>query len=162
MQTGPAPHASGRLQRGGDPGFAALLRGFDPRGRLSRRAYGRRVVRLGLLAAVLACVAVVLAGQGWRVAALVAAGSALLPGLAVLAQTVRRLHDRGRTGLWLALPLLQTALSFVPIEDQVEAHPAAVLAYALAALAAGLWFLIETLGRRGTAGPNRFGPEDGG
>ncbi|MBB3903857.1 DUF805 domain-containing protein [Methylobacterium brachythecii] len=136
------------------------LHWFDPRGRLSRRAYGRRAVRLGLLTAALACLSVALAAQGWRVAGLLTAGGALLPGLAAFAQTVRRLHDRGRTGLWLALPLAQTALGFVPIEDQAEAHPAAVLTYALAALAAGLWFLIETLGRHGMTGPNRYGPEE--
>ncbi|GLS50642.1 hypothetical protein GCM10007885_34960 [Methylobacterium gnaphalii] len=136
---------------------AGLLRGFDTRGRLSRRAYGRRVVRLGLLAAALACLSVALAAQGWRAAGLAAAGGVVLLLLAGLAQTVRRLHDRGRTGLWLALPLMQTALGFLPIEDLADTYPVAVLTYALASLAAGLWFLIETLGRRGVPGPHRYG-----
>lgn len=132
---------------------------FDPRGRLSRRAYGRLFVRLTLASAALVCAAIALAAQGWREAAFAALSAILVVWLASLAQAARRLHDRGRTGWWLSLPLALSAMSFVPVETQADAHPVPVLAYTLATVAASLWFLIETLGRRGTVGPNRYGPE---
>ncbi len=140
-------------------GRARIPAWFDPRGRLSRPAYGRYVIRLLLASVGLLCVAIAFAAQGWRIAACVAAGGLPLLGLASLAQASRRLHDRDRSGWWLAVLLLLTALSFAPVETQADAYPLAVIAYTLATLAAVVWFLVETLGRRGTSGPNRYGPK---
>ncbi|GJE53981.1 DUF805 domain-containing protein [Methylobacterium thuringiense] len=138
---------------------ARITAWFDPRGRLSRRAYGRRVICLLLLSAVLFCVAVALGAQGWRAGAFAAMGCIVALWLASLAQTIRRLHDRGRTGWWLSLPLALTALGVLPVETQADAHPVAVVTYTLATLVASLWFLSETFGRRGLPGPNRHGSD---
>lgn len=132
---------------------------FDPRGRLSRRAYGRLVIRLALVSATLFCVAIALAAQGWRTPAFAALAAVGVPWLASLALTIRRLHDRGLSGWWLSLSLALTALSFVPVERQADAYPVAVVIYTLVIVAATVWFLIETFGRRGDAGSNRYGPE---
>ncbi|GEO97751.1 DUF805 domain-containing protein [Methylobacterium haplocladii] len=139
--------------------LARVAAWFDPRGRLSRRVYARVVVRLLLLSVALFCAAIVLGSQGWREAALAAVGGIVGIWLASLAQAIRRLHDRGRSGWWLSIPLILTALSFVPVETQADAHPLAVVAYTVATLVASAWFLMETLGRHGTAGPNGYGPE---
>ena len=139
-----------------------LLAWLDPRGRLSRRAYGRLFVRLTLLSVGLLCLAIWVAAQGFRDAALAVAACAALVWVASFALAVRRLHDRGRTGWWLAVYLVLAALSLLPLERAADAHPVLVTAYALGSLGFSLWFLIETLGRRGRPGLNRFGlpPED--
>lgn len=130
---------------------------FDPRGRLSRRAYGRWFIRLSLLTVALICVTIWVGMQGWREAAFVVAGCAVLLWFATLPLVVRRLHDRDRTGWWLALYLVFAALGAVPLEKAVDTYPIPVLAFAIASAAYTLWFLVETLGRRGTPGANRFG-----
>ena len=137
--------------------MAAALRWLDPRGRLSRRAYGRLFVRLTALSAALLCLAIWIGAQGLRLAAVALLAGIALVWLASLAQAVRRLHDRGRSGWWLAVFLILLGLSYLPIEDAADAYPIAVTGYALASLGYSLWFLFETLGRRGIPGPNRYG-----
>lgn len=136
-----------------------LLGFFDPRGRLSRRAYGRIFVRLMLVTVGLICLAIVLAAQGWREAAFAAVAAIVGVWLSSLAQTARRLHDRDRTAWWLAASVVLSVLSFVPVEKAADTYPVAVIAYTLVTFVFSVWFLIETLGRRGTSGPNRFGPQ---
>lgn len=131
---------------------------LDPRGRLSRRAYGRLFIRLSLLTVLLLCLTIWVAVQGWRDAAFAVAGCAVLLWIASFALAVRRLHDRDRTGWWLAIYLILAGFSLLPVEKAADAHPVLVTAYALGSLGFSLWFLVETLGRRGTAGPNRYGP----
>ena len=86
----------------------------------------------------------------------------LLPSLAVL---VRRLHDVNRSGWWaLPIPILLPALFFVYgmtlLDLGSEAGKqifisAGILLVALAV--SGILLLVWTC-RRGTPGPNRFGP----
>lgn len=71
---------------------------------------------------------------------------------------MRRLHDRDRTGWWLAPYGLVEALSLLPLERYVESDPGPILAIVLAMLGFSLWFVIETMVRPGLPGPNRFGP----
>jgi uncharacterized membrane protein YhaH (DUF805 family) len=138
---------------------ASIRAAFDPRGRLSRRAYGRFAVRALLVSAALLCLAILLAGQGFRSAALLAFCGNLFVLIAMLAQTVRRLHDRDRSAGWLGLYALVYAASFAPVEDAAERYPLPAFAFALAILGFTLWFFAETFFRAGTRGRNRFGPE---
>ncbi|MFD1300710.1 DUF805 domain-containing protein [Methylobacterium marchantiae] len=139
--------------------LGALL---DPRGRLSRAGYGRRLIRMLLAFIGLGSLSILLASLEARFAALAILSTGIM-GTAVLASvaTVQRLHDRDRTGWWLLPNILVTLAGFAPIETLADAYPVAVIAVTLALAGFSLWFLIETLGRRGTAGRNRYGPEPG-
>ena len=137
----------------------ASIRGwFDPRGRVSQPAYVRLVPRLLLLFVGALCAVVGIASLGLRALSIVCLAGPLGLALAAFAQTIRRLHDRGRSGWWLALYLALLAINALPIERGADAYPILVTGYALASLAVSLWFLVETLGRRGNAGANRHGP----
>ena len=139
--------------------LAALRAGLDPRGRLSRHAYGRRVVGAILAVAALGCLAVVLAASGFRIAAFLVLAGMIPVAAACVAWTARRLHDRDRTAWWLGPYAAASLASFAPIETLADRDPAAVIVATLAMIGFGLWFTVETLGRRGTPGPNRHGPE---
>ncbi|MBY0256081.1 DUF805 domain-containing protein [Methylobacterium sp.] len=136
----------------------AALDLVDPRGRLSAPAYRHRVIRLLLAFFGLLCAAIWLAGLGLRWPALLVFGAQVPLAGAALAQTARRLHDRDRTGWWLAPYGVVEALGVLPLERWVDRYPGAVIGLVLAMLGFSAWFLIETLLRPGTPGPNRFGP----
>ena len=76
----------------------------------------------------------------------------LLPTVGV---TTRRLHDRNLSGWWQALPLAATLPAVAGAV--LEANWLLMLAGCAAGLAS-LWLLIF-YALKGTAGPNRFGPD---
>ena len=76
----------------------------------------------------------------------------LLPTVGV---TTRRLHDRNFSGWWQALPLAATLPAVAGAV--LEANWLLMLAGCAAGLAS-LWLLIF-YALKGTAGPNRFGPD---
>jgi uncharacterized membrane protein YhaH (DUF805 family) len=86
----------------------------------------------------------------------------LIPSIAV---TVRRLHDTGRSGWWILLPIILAAvigfLSTVAKLDQTfggnePAPPMVVpiLGFAIACVVVAVFTVV-----RGTTGPNRYGPD---
>ena len=137
----------------------ATGRWFDMRTRLSQRAYVRLVIRLNVVCIAILWAAIWIGAHGFRVTALALVAGIVAVCLAGLPLTVRRLHDRGRSGWWLGLTFVPWAASFPPIESVADRYPALVIGYVLVFLGATLWFLLETLGRRGTPGPNRYGPD---
>lgn len=142
------------------PHAVRMLRdGFDPRGRMSRHAYVRLLLRAMLAASALFCLTVWIAGTGLRVIAFAILACAILLWLATLAWTVRRLHDRDRTGWWLALTVALYAGSFAPVDRAADTHPIPVALYVLVTVVFFVWFVVETIGLHGTPGPNRYGPE---
>ena len=81
------------------------------------------------------------------------------------AATVRRLHDRGRSGAWALLPLPFLVIGFgalpMMFDGADETRRAAMpwlflnnLAYLVA-----LGILVAMLVRKGTPGPNAYGPD---
>jgi uncharacterized membrane protein YhaH (DUF805 family) len=73
------------------------------------------------------------------------------------ATTVKRLHDRNKSGWWM-VPLLIAPDVFNRLEARLpDSHAAAALG--LVALVLCVWGFIELLCLRGTRGPNRFGPD---
>jgi uncharacterized membrane protein YhaH (DUF805 family) len=83
-----------------------------------------------------------------------------------LALSVKRLHDRDRTGWWIAAMYLAiivaVGLGFVTLtQPEGQREPLNTIAI-FAIIAAGillLWLVIEIGFLRGTRGPNRFGPD---
>ncbi|WP_019903190.1 DUF805 domain-containing protein [Methylobacterium sp. 77] len=138
-------------------GLGAIL---DPRGRMSRSAYNRRLIRILLAFVGLGSLSILAASLDVRFAALMILAIAIVAtGALAVAATIRRLHDRDRTGWWLLPNTLATLAGFAPIETFADAYPVAVIVATLALTGFSLWFLIETLGYRGTAGWNRYGAE---
>ncbi len=83
-----------------------------------------------------------------------------------LAGSIKRLHDRDRSGWWIGGLYLIGAIFGVVIGVMVATNPqnaGAVLVPmavgGLVVLAYGIWLLVETGFLRGTPGPNRFGPD---
>lgn len=138
-------------------GWRGLLAWFDPRGRLARNAYGRILVRLLLFSVAAFCLAIFLVGQDLRWAAILFVIPACVFWLVSLAQTVRRLHDRDRTGWWLVLALILYGASFAPVDKAADAYPIPVVLFTLGVVVFSIWFVIETLGRQGSDGPNKYG-----
>ncbi|MEH3144340.1 MAG: DUF805 domain-containing protein [Methylobacterium frigidaeris] len=131
---------------------------LSPHGRMARRDYQRW--SLGLVAAAmgLICLAVVFASFGWRPAAFASMGLMPLLFIPSTIQSIRRLHDLDRTGWWIALNDA-TWIAAIPAPQLVGDDGAAVIAVlSLFSLGLSLWLLVQTFGRPGTAGPNRFGP----
>jgi len=68
---------------------------------------------------------------------------------------IKRLHDRDKSGWWLLVfYVLPGVLNMIG-----ESLAAGGLIFSLASLAVSLWALVELGFLRGTAGPNRYGPD---
>jgi uncharacterized membrane protein YhaH (DUF805 family) len=83
--------------------------------------------------------------------------------LAGAAMTVRRLHDRNKTGSWIAHFVIAPALFFWLGQAFLDAHfePVHSLPFLLqfVALFVLAWAFAELCCRRGTSGDNRFGSD---
>lgn len=83
----------------------------------------------------------------------------LVPDLAI---TAKRWHDRGKSSWWLLLniPLVIGRMT-VPVGGAtVAAQPSLLQAgTSFAALACGIWILVECGFLKGTDGDNQYGPE---
>lgn len=97
----------------------------------------------------------------------------------MLAGSIKRLHDRGRSGWWIggfylvsaaaavvAFTTLATATAGMflhrdqPVtQGDVQGVLLVMIAAGFVILVYGIWLLVETGFLRGTAGPNRYGPD---
>jgi len=137
-----------------------LRRVFDVSGRVSRLGFWRFQVVQALAVAVIWCLTMfaTMAGGWLGVAPLLL----IVPIVAAAIYVgIRRLHDRNRSGWWI-LPfsigpylLLGAAHLF---GDLGAIGVLAGLPLSLGGLALAVWSWIELGFRRGTSGPNRFGP----
>jgi uncharacterized membrane protein YhaH (DUF805 family) len=84
----------------------------------------------------------------------------------------KRLHDRGRTGWWLAWQMLAliiavTATAVVTVlskeepyaTDYIVASFVIAVVFGLVVVVIGIWLFIEIGFLKGTQGPNRFGTD---
>jgi uncharacterized membrane protein YhaH (DUF805 family) len=83
-----------------------------------------------------------------------------------LALSVKRLHDRDRTGAWVFLQILLVFLAAIMIVAAIavpkeHGGPWLILAWltGIAAFAFSVWLFVELGFLRGTRGSNRFGPD---
>jgi len=97
-----------------------------------------------------------MAARGTGLFGMLASLALLLPSLSV---SVRRLHDVDRTGWWvLGFYAALIVLVFVGLGAAFTGHPLAALVAMLGLCGLCVW-LIVWFATRGTAGPNRFGPD---
>jgi uncharacterized membrane protein YhaH (DUF805 family) len=82
------------------------------------------------------------------------------------ALSVKRLHDRDRTGWWLLWQLLiillavfLTVVAFAVPKEQGAVWYALAGAAVLVAFIISVWLFVQIGFLRGTQGPNRFGPD---
>jgi uncharacterized membrane protein YhaH (DUF805 family) len=74
-----------------------------------------------------------------------------------VAASIKRLHDRNRSGWWI-IPFVFATGIYSQFGDRLgESWLAALVG--LAVLAGSIWGGVEMYGLRGTRGPNRFGPD---
>jgi uncharacterized membrane protein YhaH (DUF805 family) len=74
------------------------------------------------------------------------------------ATTIKRLHDRNRSGWWIVVFLIAPPL-LRSITDKLDESSVAAIVVTLAASVLTLWGIVELLFIKGTSGPNRFGPD---
>jgi uncharacterized membrane protein YhaH (DUF805 family) len=129
------------------------------RGRINRKPYW--LTALGMLAymAVVALVASAVARSPEGALGLVFAG--LLPAIwAGLAVAAKRLHDRDKSAWWLLVFfVLPSVLERMGDSAGAAGGAPAGMALYFAAFVVSVWGLVELGFLRGTAGPNRFGPD---
>ncbi len=73
------------------------------------------------------------------------------------ATTVKRLHDRNKTGWWM-VPFFIAPGLLNRLRDWID-DPTAALFVSAIAFGLTVWCTVELLCLRGTRGPNRFGPD---
>jgi uncharacterized membrane protein YhaH (DUF805 family) len=74
------------------------------------------------------------------------------------ATTIKRLHDRDKSGWWIVAFLIAPTL-LRSIADKLDESSAAAVVLTLAAMVLTVWGFVELLFIQGTRGPNRFGPD---
>src|ERR1700719_3669854 len=74
------------------------------------------------------------------------------------ATTIKRLHDRNKSGWWIVAFMIAPAL-LGSIVDRLDDESYTAAALALAAFGLNAWGFIELLFLKGRSGPNRFGPD---
>ena len=81
--------------------------------------------------------------------------------VAAVANSVRRLHDRNRSGWWLLLIAVVPAILSVFGQALMETESGQGLGaiFALLSLPLSLWAFVELGCLKGTTGPNRFGAD---
>jgi uncharacterized membrane protein YhaH (DUF805 family) len=79
------------------------------------------------------------------------------------AMTVKRLHDRDKSGTWIAhfvaAPVLLYWLGQLYLDAHLERVHSLPFLLQFVALFVSVWSFVELCCRRGTVGPNRFGPD---
>jgi len=125
---------------------------FSFQGRINRAKYW-------IAAVVYAAAMIVLFGLGFFfnfaalffVVAAMAFIAILVSGVAV---GIKRLHDRDKSGWWLAAFYLVPALL-----DGAGRTTGSAVIFGLASLAVSIWAIVELGFLRGTPGPNQYGPD---
>jgi len=135
---------------------------FSLQGRETRRRFWRIWFSINLAATVIWCaslMAMINLGP-WAAIALLA-----LPPLGAMATAlvVRRIHDRGKATAWAPIYVFGPFVLTEPAKGLVSsASPwlvAAAVGLSLAGLALSVWGFVEIGLLKGTAGPNRYGPD---
>jgi uncharacterized membrane protein YhaH (DUF805 family) len=140
---------------------------FSPRGRVNRAKYWLfALVSIAIMVVLIAVMGFAWAkslydprgGFGFPVGAMIVFGIVYLVLLVVgIFIGIKRLHDRDKSGWWLLVfylaPMILSGLSGALSRDGIA------VVFALGSLAISIWAFIELGCLRGTAGPNKYGPD---
>jgi uncharacterized membrane protein YhaH (DUF805 family) len=140
---------------------------FSPRGRINRAKYWLYIlVSIAIVVVLIAVMSVVWAGQLYdpRGGFTFPLGATMIFGIVYLLLVIvgifvgiKRLHDRDKIGWWLLVfYLVPMVLSWI---SAILSRNGIGFLFALASLAISIWAFIELGCRRGTVGPNRYGPD---
>jgi uncharacterized membrane protein YhaH (DUF805 family) len=141
---------------------------FSFRGRLNRQPYWLRTLALIGIMLLGVMVAFALLGVGFAelqggfpslaglgIVAIVMGVLYVILVVASLSLAVRRLHDRNKPGWWVLVFFVLPSV----LQGMGGQTGDAATVLQLAASAISIWALVELGFLRGTAGPNRFGPD---
>ncbi|HUH22493.1 hypothetical protein D3C87_1395400 [compost metagenome] len=140
------------------------------RGRLNRSSFYTSLglfYLFGLLALPLQVVQAVATARDATSLLAVLDGVLVIAGVAMawfmLGAVVRRLHDRGRSGLWLVLffgphAAVVTVISRIPLSEQKMILLAIILGFVVAGPFL-IWGMVEIFCLRGRQDANRYGPD---
>jgi uncharacterized membrane protein YhaH (DUF805 family) len=143
------------------PSFGQFL--FSVQGRISRSQYWLKwflpVIAISLVLYIILFASIASGGAG---AAGVAGILLLLFTLITLwpsiAVTVKRIHDRNKSG-WLVLALYAPLILYYVLMAAAGQQNPATLLVGLIMMGVGIWFFIEFGCLRGTVGENQYGPD---
>jgi uncharacterized membrane protein YhaH (DUF805 family) len=142
--------------------FGYLYTSFD--GRINRKPYWLAAILLAVvgigLAFLLGAAMATIGTSALVFATLLIQLILLYPSVALM---VKRLHDRNHPGWWAAFIMVPVVLQSVTNLLGITGDPFNMgpLDYVLTLVivAVGIWFFVELGCRRGTAGPNDYGPD---
>ena len=135
---------------------------FSVRGREARLRYWRLQLLIDVLAALVWCGGLfAMIGLGpWAAILFLAFGPLVAMTVALV---IRRVHDRGKSAIWALIFVFGPLALEAPLRAQagVEGQSPALstLGLALGGAALSIWGFVEIGLRRGTKGPNRYGPD---
>jgi uncharacterized membrane protein YhaH (DUF805 family) len=142
-----------------------LFFGFN--GRLNRKPFW--LASLALTAAAIALIVIVMSfiaeaeAAGVEVPLPVFLAISAISTFCWLALSVKRLHDRNKSGLWMMIYFgafaLQIAAEMQGLTGTEEAPTIIGLGVVLLSLAASVWYLVDVGLLKGADGPNDYGPD---
>jgi uncharacterized membrane protein YhaH (DUF805 family) len=133
-----------------DTNLVSLLCSFS--GRINRAKYWLAAVLYIVAFMILAALAYALSAAMLFIVILVILYIPMI--ISGIAVGIKRLHDRDKSGWWLLLFYVSPLLL-----DWIGAWIGMRLLFSLASFAISIWMVVELGILRGTAGPNRYGPE---
>jgi uncharacterized membrane protein YhaH (DUF805 family) len=142
---------------------------FTMQGRTSRQSFWLALAGLLLASWAASFVVQWMAGMmaGNEVMGRLASGMVMVISLVALVGLisicVKRFHDRDRSGWWMAPLYIVSILSALAVSSGLaitaDGPTSMGLAQQAVWLGVVLWLLVELGGLKGTAGPNRYGPD---
>jgi uncharacterized membrane protein YhaH (DUF805 family) len=145
---------------------------FDIGGRLSLYGFYALYTSIGalLVAGILVMAALGPNGPGWRIVAFAVPVLVVVSIVVLNIAMIRRLHDLGRSGWWLAPGYFLLVMFMGPVvlledPDPVYFHPYYVPALIGALLVVAVTSVVplaEMMFQQGEVGENRYGPDPGG
>jgi uncharacterized membrane protein YhaH (DUF805 family) len=128
---------------------------FSFQGRLNRYPYWLAVAFMTALMIALANIDFELGEPEIKIVGLVTLVALMVVAWASLALAAKRLHDRDKSNWWLVVFYVVPAL----LDTIGERLGGIGIVFTLVGLGVWVWGLVEVGFLRGTAGPNRYGPD---
>jgi len=146
-------------------GWRQLFFGFS--GRLNRKPFWLASLALTAIAAAVFIILMSFIAEaeeaGLELPLPVFLGLSAISTFCWLALSVKRLHDRNKSGLWMIIYFgafaIQLAAEMQGLTGTEEEPTIVGLAVVLLTMAASIWYLVDVGLLKGTQGPNDYGPD---